>query len=238
MRRANAQEIELFKVNYCKNEQARISMKYVFNVQVESFETLLPQKQIHSYATGERHITDSFIMFHVYDNTVEYFPVFSESTGRTMLNAWGMAVPPKRSIFIEDNSVHTGKFKEVGVNRKPQATVSNIQMKTLILFSYSLMILHTDSPTPMGSIFRTLYQRFEQKPTFKPFASEIGKVNSALRNFLQNSPRNTAHENFQTLQDYIEYLHSHFGEKKLRNTDFQQLRDIMKAERPEVQLYF
>lgn len=236
MRSATPKEIDEFKKQYCKNDQARISMIDECEVEVESFEDLLPQKQIISYATGERSITDSFIMFHVCKNDVEYFPVFSESTARKMLNAWHMSIPPKRSIFIEEtpsSTSTTGKTVHRGTT-----TVESTQMRTLILFSYSLMTLHVASPDPMDGIFKEFYIKYEMHPGYTPFASEIKKINSALRNFFQRNGYNHSHENFQHLQEYIQYLHSHIGNKRLRQTDFQSLRDIMHTSYPDVQAYF
>ena len=63
MRTANEYEIAIFKKEYCKNGEARISIGKDFEVDVESFEELLPGKIVSSYATGNRDIENSFIMF-------------------------------------------------------------------------------------------------------------------------------------------------------------------------------
>lgn len=106
MRTANEYEIAIFKKEYCKNGEARISIGKDFEVDVESFEELLPGKIVSSYATGNRDIENSFIMFRVCNviKDIQYFPVFSETVGRKMLKSWNKPVPKKRSIFIEDNN--------------------------------------------------------------------------------------------------------------------------------------
>lgn len=78
MRTANEYEIAIFKKEYCKNGEARISIGKDFEVDVESFEELLPRKIVSSYATGNRDIENSFIMFRVCDviKDIQYFPVF------------------------------------------------------------------------------------------------------------------------------------------------------------------
>ena len=103
MRTANEYEIAIFKKEYCKNGEDRISIGKDFEVDVESFEELLPGKIVSSYATGNRDIENSFIMFRVCDviKDIQYFPVFSETIGRKMLKSWNKPVPKKRSIFIE-----------------------------------------------------------------------------------------------------------------------------------------
>ena len=106
MRTANEYEIAIFKKEYCKNGEARISIGKDFEVDVESFEELLPGKIVSSYATGNRDIENSFIMFRVCNviKDIQYFPVFSETVGRKMLKSWNKPVPKKRSIFIEDSN--------------------------------------------------------------------------------------------------------------------------------------
>lgn len=100
MRTANEYEIAIFKKEYCKNGEARISIGKDFEVDVESFEELLPEKIVSSYATGNRDIENSFIMFRVCDviKDIQYFPVFSETVGRKMLKSWNKPVPKKKSI--------------------------------------------------------------------------------------------------------------------------------------------
>ena len=105
MRTANEYEIAIFKKEYCKNGEARISIGKDFEVDVESFEELLPGKIVSSYATGNRDIENSFIMFRVCDviKDIQYFPVFSETIGRKMLKSWNKPVPRKKQKQAKEN---------------------------------------------------------------------------------------------------------------------------------------
>lgn len=166
MRTANEYEIAIFKKEYCKNGEARISIGKDFEVDVESFEGLLPGKIVSSYATGNRDIENSFIMFRVCDviKDIQYFPVFSETVGRKMLKSWNKPVPKKRSY-------------------------------------------------------------------------EVKAVNTAIGSFLRKDI-NVQNENLQNLQDYILYLQTNVTGRRLRNTNFDTLRNIMRTEYPAEQVYF
>lgn len=187
MRTANEYEIAIFKKEYCKNGEARISIGKDFEVDVESFEELLPGKIVSSYATGNRDIENSFIMFRVCDviKDIQYFPVFSETVGRKMLKSWNKPVPKKRSIFIEDNN-------GVGRGNGGTGNVRNYEVKV---------------------------------------------VNTAIGSFLRKDI-NVQNENFQNLQDYILYLQTNVTGRRLRNTNFDTLRNIMRTEYPAEQVYF
>lgn len=142
MRTANEYEIAIFKKEYCKNGEDRISIGKDFEVDVESFEELLPGKIVSSYATGNRDIENSFIMFRVCDviKDIQYFPVFSETIGRKMLKSWNKPVPKKRSIFIEDNNgVGRGNG---GTGNGNKNNVENSKLRSLILFARSLTIFY------------------------------------------------------------------------------------------------
>lgn len=235
LRIANEYEIKVFKEEYCKNDEARISIGRKFEVEVESFEELLPGKNVGSYATGNRDIENAFIMFRVSDTNkdVQYFPVFSETVGRKMLKAWGMPVPKKRSIFVEENNgVGVGNG---GIRNRNDA--DNSKLRSLILFTRSLMILHIDSPQPMNGMLKELYEKLELHPDWKVRSYEIKGVNTALGNFLQKAI-NVQNENFQNLQDYIEYLQINAGERRLRNSNFDTLRNIMNSKYQTEQVYF
>lgn len=237
MRTANKNEIEVFKKEYCKNDEARISIGRYFKVEVESFEELLPGKTVASYATGNRDIENSFIMFNVYNKIVDiqYFPVFSETVGRKMLKAWSKPVPKKRSIFVEENTGAGGGNGATG--SKNSNNVENSKLRNLILFTRSLMILHIDDPQPMNGILKELYEKLELHPYWNVRNYEIKSVNTALRNFLQKDV-NVQNENFQNLQDYIQYLQTNVGGRRLININFDTLRNVMRTDYPTEQIYF
>lgn len=237
MRTANKHEIIVFKEKYCKNEEARISISKDFEVEVESFEELLPRKTVSSYATGNRDIQNSFIMFKVCDkiNDVQFFPVFSETVGRKMLMAWSKPVPQKRSIFVEENS--GSREGNGGAGSGNRYNVENSKLRSLILFTRSLMILHINDPQPMNGMLKQLYEKLEAHPYWNVRSHEIKAVNTALKNFLWKEI-NVRKENFQNLQDYIQYLQTNVTGRRLRNTNFDILRNIMGAKYPTEQIYF
>lgn len=237
MRTANEYEIAIFKEEYCKNEEARISIGKDFEVDVESFEELLPGKIVSSYATGNRDIENSFIMFRVCDTIkdIQYFPVFSETVGRKMLKSWNKPVPKKRSIFIEDNNDAGGGNGGTGSGNKNNA--ENSKLRSLILLARSLMILHIKDPQPMNGMLKELYEKLESHPYWNVRNYEIKAVNTAIGNFLRKEI-NVQNENFQNLQDYILYLQTNVTGRRLRNTNFDTLRNIMRTEYPTEQVYF
>ena len=237
MRTANEYEIAIFKKEYCKNGEARISIGKDFEVDVESFEELLPGKIVSSYATGNRDIENSFIMFRVCDviKDIQYFPVFSETVGRKMLKSWNKPVPKKRSIFIEDNNgVGRGKG---GTGNGNKNNVENSKLRSLILFARSLMILHINDPQPMNGMLKEIYEKLELHPYWNVRNYEVKAVNTAIGSFLRKDI-NVQNENFQNLHDYILYLQTNVTGRRLRNTNFDTLRNIMRTEYPAEQVYF
>ena len=186
----------------------------------------MPGKIVSSYATGNRDIENSFIMFRVCDviKDIQYFPVFSETVGRKMLKSWNKPVPKKRSIFIEDNNgVGRGNG---GTGNGNKNDVENSKLRSLILFASSLMILHINDPQPMNGMLKELYEKLELHPYWNAIGSFLRKDID-----IQN-------ENFQNLQDYILYLQTNVTGRRLRNTNFDTLRNIMRTEYPAEQVYF
>ncbi len=237
MRSADEYEIATFKAEYCKNDEARIGIGQDFVVKVESFEELLPGKSVSSYATGNRDIENSFIMFNVSNmvKEIQFFPVFSETVGRKMLRAWNSPIPKKRSIFIEENNGIGGSDSVAGNGNRKNA--ENSKLRSLILFTRSLMILHIYDPQPMNGMLKEIYEKLEAHPYWNVRNYEIKSVNTALRNFLKKDT-NIQNENFQNIQDYIEFLQVNVGGKRLRNANFDSLRNIMKTKYPTEQIYF
>lgn len=237
LRTANEYEITVFKEEYCKNEETRININKDFEVEVESFEELLPGKIVSSYATGNRGIKNSFIMLRVYDTVKEilYFPVFSETVGRKMLKNWNKPVPKKRSIFIEDN-YGTGEGNG-GTGCGNRNNAENSKLRNLILLTRSLMILHIKKPQPMNGMLKDIYVKLESNPHSNVEEHDIKSVNTAIGNFLGKGI-NIKNENFHNLQDYIHYLQTNVTEKHLRNTNFDTLRNIMRTKYPTEQVYF
>lgn len=97
MEKANIQQIKRFKEQYCHSEPSRRMISNDFLVNVETYEELLPGNTVKSYATGNRDIDKAFIVFKVVDpvNELLYYPVFSESIGRKLVNTWGLKLTQK-----------------------------------------------------------------------------------------------------------------------------------------------
>ena len=236
---ANNKQIALFKFQHCSNEIARSKMINEFNIKVESFEELIPGRIIRSYATGNREIENSFIMFEVSDpnNSIQYYPVFSETVGRNMLKSWGKNIPKKRSIFLEDSK----EMKRVMVdieNKSSQININNMKLRSLILYARSLMILHIDDPRPMGRALKSIYISLESNQQRDVKAFEVKSINTAIGTYLKK-PINTQNENFQNLQEYFVFLKNNFSKRKLRNYDFEELKDLFRQSYPnESTIYF
>ena len=166
---------------------------------------------------------------------IQYFPVFSETVGRKMLKSWNKPVPKKQSIFIEDNNgVGRGNGGTGNGNKK---NVENSKLRSLILFARSLMILHINDPQPMNGMLKELYEKLELHPYWNVRNYEVKAVNTAIGSFLRKDI-NVQNENFQNLHDYILYLQTNVTGRRLRNTNFDTLRNIMRTEYPAEQVYF
>lgn len=105
------------------------------------------------------------------------------------------------------------------------------------MFARSLMILHIKVPQPMNGMLKELYEKLESHPHWNVRNYEIKAVNTAIGSFLQKEI-NVQNENFQNLQDYIYYLQTYVTGRRLRNTNFDTLRNIMRTEYPTEQVYF
>ena len=66
---------------------------------------------------------------------------------------------------------------------------------------------------------------------------EVKAVNTAIGSFLRKDII-VQNENFQNLHDYILYLQTNVTGRRIRNTNFDTLRNIMRTEYPAEQVYF
>lgn len=235
---ANKNEIDRFKKEFCYNEKRRIEMSNYFSIEMDSFEELLPGKEIHSYACGNRRITTSFIIFKVTDetNNILYNPVFSESVGRKLAKAWGIPVKSKMNLFADENRHDntadiTNSYK---INKKENE--DNRNLRKLIILSRSMIILHSIEPRPMDKAFKEIYDKLESNKGWKVYASEIKSINTAISSYI-NSKRNKENENFSNINDYITYIESNFN-KRLIHFDFSNLRRIFLNNYPDADLFF
>ena len=235
MKKATIQQINKFKEQYCHSEPSREMISKDFIVNVETYEELLPGNTVKSYATGNRDIDKAFIVFKVVDSVNEllYYPVFSESLGRKLANSWGLKLPQKMTVFVTESGNGGGSGKYGSLKRKDD----NKKMLQLIQYARSMMILHVPEPEPMDGAFKNIYDKLEQHPTYDVFPSYIKSVNTAISSYLKSST-NKKYENFSNLQQYIQYLQLHYPKLKLRNFDFEVLKNKMIAEYPDVNIVF
>ncbi len=235
MKKATIQQINEFKEQYCHSGPSREMISRDFIVNVETYEELLPGNTVKSYATGNRDIDKAFIVFKVVDSVNEllYYPVFSESLGRKLANSWGLKLPPKMTVFVTENGNGGSRGKCGGSKRKDD----NKKMLQLIQYARSMMLLHVSEPEPMDGAFKNIYNKLEQHPSYDVFPSYIKSVNTAIFSYLK-SATNKENENFSNLQQYIQYLQLHYPKLKLRNFDFEVLKNKIKAEYPDVNIVF
>lgn len=237
MANANVQQIKEFKEQYCTSSDNRFRIKDHFNVEIVSYEELLPGNTIRSYATGNREIDGSFIMFKVTDtyNDIIYYPVFSESVGRELVNRWEIQLPSKMTVFT--NGGNGGENIHGAGGHGIHRNEDNYEMLHLIQFARSMMILHVREPRPMGEPFKGIYNKLESHPQYTVWECDIKRVNTAIRNFL-DGPTNTNKEKFTNLQQYIDYLERRYPDLHLRNFNFDTLRLKMLERYPEETIVF
>ena len=84
---------------------------------------------------------------------------------------------------------------------------------------------------------KEIYEKLELHPYWNVRNYEVKAVNTAIGSFLRKDI-NVQNENFQNLHDYILYLQTNVTGRRLRNTNFDTLRNIMRTEYPAEQVYF
>ncbi len=235
MRKANNYETAMFKRKYCKSDKTRIQMRQDFSVVVESHEEVMPGSIVNSFATGERRIDGEFVLFTVKDQEkgIMYYPIFSVETARTMLNAWDIRMPPKRSILRDVNEGGTGG----GGNGHTTHNANNKKLRLLILFARSLIVHHVEHPEPMYGPLKIIYERLEEHPEWEVCSRDILQVNDMIKKYI-NGTTNKRNENYQDLQEYIVFLQNNIGNRQLRDVDFNVLGQILKRKYPNEQIYF
>lgn len=236
MPNASLKEIEEFRINYCQSQESRLSIINDFTVLVASFEELLPDKKVTSYAFGGKPITKAFMIFKVSDDKshITYFPVFSESVGRKMLRHWGMVTPPKMRLFVDDTRGSDSVSFPHMVH--PHTNENNRNLRLLIVFARSMMILHSDEPQPMHGVFKDIYDSLLSNSTHDVSARQIKCINTAIMNYL-NSKTNLSKERFTILGDYIDMISKRYKQKIVKY-NFEKLRQLFIASYPEHKLYF
>ena len=156
---ANEKQVNNFKRIYCKSEKKRLSLikNEDFKITPLIFSEALPNHPICSYASGNRAITKSYILFLVEDtkNKINYFPIFSENIGRKILNNLGEDCPRKISFYNILNGNNNSKSKTTSKANKSILKPEILEFEKLILLSCFFMNKDTKDLIPYGA-FRNL----------------------------------------------------------------------------------
>lgn len=239
MRNATQNEINVFKEQYCSSEIDRDKIKDNFNITIESYEELLPGDSVKSYATGNRMIDGSFIIFSVVDELdgITYNPIFSDTVARKVAKGAGLQIPVKMSVFTDNSEGVSRSDTKVANSNKNKRKNDNKQMLLLIQFARSMMILNQKEPQPMNGVFKKIYDTLLCKPYYNVFESDIKSINTSLKNYIARET-NFKNENFENLQQYINYLQRTYPNKRIKNCEFEILRQKMHEKYPDEKIYF
>lgn len=233
---ATKAQADIFRKTYCLSSKDRSNIINNFDVDIESFEELLPGNTIRSYATGNRAIEKGFLIFKATDRTndITYYPVFSESVGRQLAKEWGLNLPPKMTVLVGECKESCGGGK---TGKYEKRKYDNQKMILLIQFARSMMILHVADPYPMKDPFKSIYNKLQTHPNYDVFESDIKSVNTAIKNFL-HSKTNKKNDNFTNLQQFISFLNTKYPNHKCKDHEFQALRDKMRNKYPDEEIVF
>lgn len=233
---ATPEQNEAFARAYCWGDAARAKLIRDFQVEVESYEKLLPDQGVKSFATGGRTIVHEVIIFKVVDaeNGIVYFPAFSAAVGRALARAAGLPLPRKMGVLTEPRD---GGGGGAGGNGHRARNIENKKMLLLIQFVRSLWLLHTPKITPMYGPLRRIYRKLEEHPEYDVFVSDIVRINTAIKTYLHSST-NRNNENFLDLPQYIAYLAATYPRYNLRDHDFDILRQRLQLAYPNVDIFF
>ena len=236
-REPSARELDNFRIRFCQSERTRDTLVDNFTVSVESYEQLLPDQVVFSYATGSREIHTEFVIFNIDDDTnqVRYQPVFGEQIARKIAKKAGLKLPRKMSVLYTPSGSNGNGGGSTGTTAPRKE--DNRQLLLLIEFSRSLIILHQREVKPMYDPFKRIYEKLEAHPRYTVFPSEIKAINTAIRKYL-NGRTNSENERFKNLQDYVAFLHEHYPEVHFKAATFNVLKSVFQQNYPGEKLYF
>ncbi len=229
-RLASTKENLRFQHDYCCNEAAIAKIIKNFKVEVEAYEELPPWHCVYNADGSDVLLKDTVIMLKVSDlgNRVVYYPVFPESVGKKMLANWHIALPPKITVFA-DIRVETGA--DVAVH------VDNQSLRRLIAFSRLFTMVPNRSHAPMPYGFNNLYAQLYQVPEMGVAPETVRMINEILGDFINASGRER-YIYCDNLQDFIDYLKSRYKLLVFQNSDFTNLREMMRYHYPDEKIYF
>ena len=182
---ATPEQNKAFTRAYCWGDAARAKLVRDFHVEVESYEKLLPDQGIESFATGGRMIVHEVIIFKVVDETngIVYHPAFSAAVGKALARAAGLPLPRKMGVLTEPRN---GGGGGAGGNGRSARNVENKKMLFLIQYVRSLWLLHAPKITPMYGPLRRIYCKLEAHPEYDVFVSDILRINLAIKTYLKS----------------------------------------------------
>lgn len=230
---------EEFQNKYCSTEQNRKMMRDDFNVSVFSFKELLPGRYRTSYAYGNKKIHGAcfvFIAEHRHSKQ-RFYPVFSESVGRTLLKQWGYSIPRKESILKE-----TGEENGDGENTPNDGNKMIVDSNFLMLLDLSgeLFSQHRYINVNDEGPFQNIRKEFMKDVNRMAKPSEIAAINTILGRYF-NGTVNKNNEQYSCLSDYIDFLRQN-PQINLKEFDFTLLRmkltNWMKEKNKEKEIYF
>lgn len=238
MIKANKKEVENFKEQYCGSVQDRNTIADNFQVSVMSFEELLPDKCILSYAYGNKRITKAFLVFKVYDKETNkvYYPVFSESVSKKLINNWNLEIPEKMRLFVTKLSAYSTPRYSVSVKTRGKGKDPVKELKSLIIYTRSMTLFHITEPPPIHRSLKKVYDLIMQDPKYNIKPGEIKAVNDVIENYIK-SPLNRSTDDFSNLNQYIEAINKRYRGRFIDH-EFEELRQIFKQAYPESALYF
>lgn len=160
--------------------------------------------------------------------------MFSETVGRKLAKDFGLDMPSKQMIFIE-NEGHAGGETGGQHDHYSDRKANNKAMLELIVLARSMMILHIKEPKPMFGHFKEIYDTLLLHPYYNVFKQDIKRINTAIGNFFKSELNK---EGFKNIQDYIRYLNINYPYLHLKNYNFNKLREILQNEEPDIDIYF
>ena len=233
-KKANKEQVKNFKKNYCKSEKKRLNLvkNKDFKITPLIFSDALPNHPVYSYASGNRLITKSYVLFLVEDtkNNVNYFPIFSENIGRKILNNLGEDCPREISFYNILNRNNNSKNKTISKINKNTLKPEVFEFEKLILLSCFFMNKDTeDFIIPYGA-FRNLLLKINKDYVLK--AQDIKSVNTGLKNFI--SKKELSSDSFK---EFIKFLVED-DNADIKKVNFEDLRKIFKEKYSNEKIFF
>ncbi len=226
---ADSREQRLFQQKYCQNEEARLQIIKHFRVEADAYVELPVGCCVYNAIDGGSPAKGKIIVLQVMElrRRLCYFPVFSEATGRKLLHAWSMKMPPKMTAFAcaKEQSLYGS------------LSVSNSSLRTLLEYFrwFTFAANHVYHPLPYG--LRTIYNHLCKFPEEDVGVEVIKFVNDALAEEFANDNINR-YTSCQQLQDYIVYLQNKYTLLQFKDADFSILRKLLADAFPEEKFYF